>query len=154
MTPAPSSLSGSPYHEGLMSPSHLLSPDFRDSPIDAYASFSPFVRDMTLSPVPSQGDYSQSLGGYSPSLIISSERYRGVSPIYTPYTPASPINAATSTSYSPESLVYSPITPVYTLMTPLYSPTNPISSQIQSYSPTSPIYNPLSPNYSPCFSKL
>jgi DNA-directed RNA polymerase II subunit RPB1 len=69
ITPAPSPLSGSPYHEGLMSPSHLLSPDFRHSPIDTYASCSPYV--MTLSPVPSQSGYSQSLlsGGYNLKVI-------------------------------------------------------------------------------------
>ncbi|RLM69415.1 hypothetical protein C2845_PM17G10290 [Panicum miliaceum] len=54
MTPAPSPLSGTPYHEGMMSPSYLMSPDFRASLIDTNASFSPYVRHMALSPVPSQ----------------------------------------------------------------------------------------------------
>jgi hypothetical protein len=40
--------------------------DFRASPIDTNASFSPYVWHMALSPVPSQG-YSQYSGGYSPS---------------------------------------------------------------------------------------
>uniref|UniRef100_K3ZN27 DNA-directed RNA polymerase subunit n=1 Tax=Setaria italica TaxID=4555 RepID=K3ZN27_SETIT len=153
ITPAPSTLSGTPYHEGMMSPSYLMSPDFRASPIDTNASFSPYVRDMALSPVPSQG-YSQYSGGYSLSPSSSSGNsynpispsYSPVSPIYIPisqaYTPASQLNAPTSTSYSPASPIYSPTTPVYT-------PTSPVYSQIPSYSPTSPIYDPLSPSYSP-----
>ncbi|EES09829.1 hypothetical protein BDA96_05G145200 [Sorghum bicolor] len=148
-SPLSSPLSGSSYHEGLMSSSHLLSPDFRHSPIDTYASFSPYVRDMSLSPVPSQGGYSpipRSESGYSP--IPRSVRYMAVSPIYTPYNAASPVNASTSTSYTPVSPVYSPTTPVYTPMSPVYSPTTPVSSQIQSYSSASPIYNPISPNSS------
>ncbi|RLM57909.1 DNA-directed RNA polymerase II subunit 1 [Panicum miliaceum] len=147
MTPAPSPLSGTPYHEGMMSPSYLMSPDFRASPIDTNASFSPYVRHMALSPVPSQG-YFQYSGGYNPSPSSEdsynpiSPSYTPVSPIYTPisqaYTPASLLNAPTSTSYSAASPIYSPTTPIYTLTSPIYS-------QIPSYSPTTPIYNP--PNF-------
>ncbi|CAD6229869.1 unnamed protein product [Miscanthus lutarioriparius] len=72
-------------------------------------------------------------GGYNPR----SERYMAVSPIYTPYNASSPINASTSTSYSPPNITYIQSTSLG------YSPTSP------GYSPTSPIYNQTSPNYSP-----
>ncbi|CAO2141859.1 unnamed protein product [Urochloa humidicola] len=172
MTPAPSPLSGTPYHGEMMTPSYLMSPDFRASPVDTNASFSPYVRHMALSPVPSQC-YSQYSGGYtqSPNSETSynpiSPSYTPVSPIYAPisqaYTPASLGNAPSSTSYSPASPIYSPTTPVYTPISPVYSPTtsiyNPLSPSYStissynlassSYSPTSPVYNPVSPSYSP-----
>jgi DNA-directed RNA polymerase II subunit RPB1 len=153
ITPAPSPLSGTQYHEGMMSPSYLMSPDFRASPIDTNASFSPYVRDMASSPVPSQG-YSQYSWGYSASRSYSSgtsynpisPSHSAVSPIYIPssqaYSPPSQLNAPTSTSYSPVSPIYSPTTPVYT-------PTSPVYSPIPKYSPTSPIYSPVSSSYSP-----
>ncbi|WVZ51464.1 hypothetical protein U9M48_002610 [Paspalum notatum var. saurae] len=139
-------------HEGMMSPSYLLSPDFRASPIDINASFSPYVSHMAFSPVPSQGGYS--LPSYNP-----------VSPVYTPfsqaYTPASLINAPTSASYtySPISLIYSSTTPIYSTTSPIYTPISPIYTPTSSsynpaspsYSPTSPIYSPTMATYSPTF---
>ena len=62
MTPARSTISGTPYHEGMMSPSYLLSPNIRASPINSDASFSPYVGHMAFSPFPSPGGYSPSSG--------------------------------------------------------------------------------------------
>ncbi|XP_019455346.1 PREDICTED: DNA-directed RNA polymerase II subunit 1-like isoform X3 [Lupinus angustifolius] len=112
MTPARSPISGTPYHEGLMSPSYLLSPNLRLSPTND-AQFSPYVGRIPFSPTSSPG-YSPSSPGYSPS-----------SPGYSP----------TSPGYSPTSPGYSPTSPAYSPSSPGYSPTSP------SYSPTSPSYS-------------
>ncbi|KAG2562256.1 DNA-directed RNA polymerase II subunit RPB1-like [Panicum virgatum] len=143
MTPAPP-LSGTPYPDGMMLPSYLMSPDFRASPIDTNASFSPYVRHMSLSPVPSQG-YSQCSGGYNPSPS-SEDSYNPISPSYTP---VSPIYTPISQAYTPASLLNAPTSTSYSSASPIYTPTSPVYSQIPSYSPTTPIYNPVSPSYSP-----
>uniref|UniRef100_A0A0E0DM49 DNA-directed RNA polymerase subunit n=1 Tax=Oryza meridionalis TaxID=40149 RepID=A0A0E0DM49_9ORYZ len=172
MTPACSPISGTPYHQGMMSPSYLLSPDIRASPTAADAQFSPYVGGMAFSPVSSPGNYTPSSGGgYSPSPPVctpgpgsftSSSPYNPVSPFYLPaspvYSPASPLSCPlTSPSYVPTSLPYSPTSPIYSATSPIYSPSSPIYSPTSlsynstgpSYSPTSPVYSPTSPVYNP-----
>uniref|UniRef100_A0A0D9XW28 DNA-directed RNA polymerase subunit n=1 Tax=Leersia perrieri TaxID=77586 RepID=A0A0D9XW28_9ORYZ len=169
-TPALSPISRTPYHEGMMSPNSLQSPDIRASPITD-AQFSPYAGGMApFSPVASPACYyTPSSGGdnnpCSPVYIPTSPIYRPVSPIYTPispiWTPASPIYTPTSPSsyttpdsstYSPNTSSsylptrgssYSPTSPIYSPTSPIYSPTSPI------YSPTSPVYSPTSVSYSP-----
>uniref|UniRef100_A0A0E0QEI2 DNA-directed RNA polymerase subunit n=1 Tax=Oryza rufipogon TaxID=4529 RepID=A0A0E0QEI2_ORYRU len=162
MTPARSPISGTPYHEGMMSPSYLLSPNIRASPITD-AQFSPYVGGMAFSPVPSPGYTPSSGGGYSPSSPVyspgpgyspTSPSYSPASPSYSPtspsYTPGSPTYSPTSPSYSPTSPSYSPTSPSYSPTSPSYSPTSPSYSPTSpSYSPTSPSYSPTSPSYSP-----
>ncbi|KAL0920751.1 hypothetical protein M5K25_009916 [Dendrobium thyrsiflorum] len=163
MTPARSPISGTPYHEGMMSPSYLLSPNIRSSPITD-AQFSPYVGGMAFSPSstpgysPSSPVYSPSSPGYSPT----SPGYSPTSPGYSPtspglmcaasptYSPTSPTYSPTSPSYSPTSPSYSPTSPAYSPTSPVYSPTSPAYSPTSpSYSPTSPSYSPTSPSYSP-----
>ena len=158
MTPACSPISGTPYHQGMMSPSYLLSPDIRASPTAADAQFSPYVGGMAFSPVSSPGNYTPSSGGgYSPSPPVctpgpgsftSSSPYNPVSPFYSPASPLScPL---TSPSYVPTSLPHSPTSPIYSATSPIYSPSSPIYSPTSlSYSPTSPVYSPTSPVYNP-----
>ncbi|KAL4361846.1 hypothetical protein GQ457_04G021960 [Hibiscus cannabinus] len=148
MTPARSPVSGTPYHEGMMSPNYLLSPNLRLSPISD-AQFSPYVGGMAFSPTLSPG-YSPSSPGYSPTspgYSPTSPGYSPTSPTYSPsspgYSPTSPAYSPTSPSYSPTSPSYSPTSPSYSPTSPSYSPTSP------SYSPTSPAYSPTSPSYSP-----
>ncbi|KAK4393293.1 DNA-directed RNA polymerase II subunit RPB1 [Sesamum angolense] len=175
MTPARSPLTGTPYHDGMMSPSYLLSPNLRLSPVTD-AQFSPYVGGMAFSPTSSPG-YSPSSPGYSPSspgysptspgysptspgysptsptYSPSSPGYSPTSPAYSPtspsYSPTSPTYSPTSPSYSPTSPSYSPTSPSYSPTSPSYSPTSPAYSPIPAYSPTSPAYSPTSPSYSP-----
>ncbi|TKY70289.1 DNA-directed RNA polymerase II subunit 1 [Spatholobus suberectus] len=141
MTPARSPISGTPYHEGLMSPSYLLSPNLRLSPTTD-AQFSPYVGGMAFSPTSSPG-YSPSSPGYSPSSPGYSPTSPGYSPTSPGYSPTSPTYSPSSPGYSPTSPAYSPTSPSYSPTSPSYSPTSP------SYSPTSPSYSPTSPSYSP-----
>ncbi|OIV94865.1 hypothetical protein TanjilG_22062 [Lupinus angustifolius] len=148
MTPARSPISGTPYHEGLMSPSYLLSPNLRLSPTTD-AQFSPYVGGMAFSPASSPG-YSPSSPGYSPSSPGYSPTSPGYSPTSPGYSPTSPGYSPTSPTYSPSSPGYSPTSPAYSPTSPSYSPTSPSYSPTSpSYSPTSPSYSPTSPSYSP-----
>ncbi|XVE87489.1 hypothetical protein DITRI_Ditri18aG0121500 [Diplodiscus trichospermus] len=148
MTPARSPVSGTPYHEGMMSPSYLLSPNLRLSPITD-AQFSPYVGGMAFSPASSPG-YSPSSPGYSPSSPGYSPTSPGYSPTSPGYSPTSPGYSPTSPTYSPSSPGYSPTSPAYSPTSPSYSPTSPSYSPTSpSYSPTSPSYSPTSPSYSP-----
>ncbi|CAL9190410.1 unnamed protein product [Musa hybrid cultivar] len=148
MTPSRSPISGTPYHEGMMSPSYLLSPNIRASPITD-AQFSPYVGGMAFSPSSSPG-YSPSSPGYSPSSPGYSPTSPGYSPTSPGYSPTSPGYSPTSPTYSPSSPGYSPTSPAYSPTSPSYSPTSPSYSPTSpSYSPTSPTYSPTSPSYSP-----
>ncbi|XP_078178379.1 DNA-directed RNA polymerase II subunit RPB1-like [Carex rostrata] len=148
MTPARSPITGTPYHEGMMSPSYLLSPNIRSSPITD-AQFSPYVGGMAFSPGASPG-YSPSSPGYSPSSPGYSPTSPGYSPTSPGYSPTSPGYSPTSPTYSPSSPGYSPTSPAYSPTSPSYSPTSPSYSPTSpSYSPTSPSYSPTSPSYSP-----
>ncbi|XP_037492745.1 DNA-directed RNA polymerase II subunit RPB1 [Jatropha curcas] len=148
MTPARSPVSGTPYHEGMMSPSYLLSPNLRLSPITD-AQFSPYVGGMAFSPTSSPG-YSPSSPGYSPASPGYSPTSPGYSPTSPGYSPTSPGYSPTSPTYSPSSPGYSPTSPAYSPTSPSYSPTSPSYSPTSpSYSPTSPSYSPTSPSYSP-----
>lgn len=148
MTPARSPLIGTPYHEGMMSPSYLLSPNVRLSP-SSDAQFSPYVGGMAFSPTSSPG-YSPSSPGYSPSSPGYSPTSPGYSPTSPGYSPTSPGYSPTSPTYSPSSPGYSPTSPAYSPTSPSYSPTSPSYSPTSpSYSPTSPSYSPTSPSYSP-----
>ncbi|KAG9136952.1 hypothetical protein Leryth_013806 [Lithospermum erythrorhizon] len=156
MTPGRSPISGTPYHDGMMSPNYLLSPNhLRMSPMSD-AQFSPYVGGMAFSPTSSPG-YSPSSPGYSPTspgYSPTSPGYSPTSPTYSPsspsYSPTSPAYSPTSPSYSPTSPSYSPTSPSYSPTSPSYSPTSPSYSPTSpSYSPTSPAYSPTSPAYSP-----
>ncbi|KDP43701.1 hypothetical protein JCGZ_22328 [Jatropha curcas] len=148
MTPARSPVSGTPYHEGMMSLSYLLSPNLRLSPITD-AQFSPYVGGIAFSPASSPG-YSPSSPGYSPSSPGYSPTSPGYSPTSPGYSPTSPGYSPTSPTYSPSSPGYSPTSPAYSPTSPSYSPTSPSYSPTSpSYSPTSPSYSPTSPSYSP-----
>jgi DNA-directed RNA polymerase II subunit RPB1 len=148
MTPARSPISGTPYHDGMMSPNYLLSPNLRLSPIGD-AQFSPYVGGMGFSPTSSPG-YSPSSPGYSPSSPGYSPTSPGYSPTSPGYSPTSPGYSPTSPTYSPSSPGYSPTSPTYSPTSPSYSPTSPSYSPTSpSYSPTSPSYSPTSPSYSP-----
>ncbi|XP_021908335.1 DNA-directed RNA polymerase II subunit 1 [Carica papaya] len=147
-TPGRSPVSGTPYHDGMMSPSYLLSPSLRLSPITD-AQFSPYVGGMAFSPTSSPG-YSPSSPGYSPSSPGYSPTSPGYSPTSPGYSPTSPGYSPTSPTYSPSSPGYSPTSPAYSPTSPSYSPTSPSYSPTSpSYSPTSPSYSPTSPSYSP-----
>ncbi|KAL3525220.1 hypothetical protein ACH5RR_013592 [Cinchona calisaya] len=143
MTPAHSPFSGTPSHDGIMSPGYLLSSNARLSP-HAGAQFSPPVGavGLALSPRSSPG-YSPSSPGYSPSSPCYSPNSPGYSPTSPGYSPTSPTYSPSSSGYSPTSPAYSPTSPTYSPTSPAYSPTSP------SYSPTSPSYSPTSPSYSP-----
>ncbi|KAK4346968.1 hypothetical protein RND71_033307 [Anisodus tanguticus] len=141
LTPGRSPISGTPYHDGMMSPNYLLSPNMRMSPITD-AQFSPYVGGMAFSPTSSPG-YSPSSPGYSPSSPGYSPTSPGYSPTSPGYSPTSPTYSPSSPGYSPTSPAYSPTSPSYSPSSPSYSPTSP------SYSPTSPSYSPTSPSYSP-----
>ncbi|KAL0432898.1 UNVERIFIED_CONTAM: DNA-directed RNA polymerase II subunit RPB1 [Sesamum latifolium] len=141
MTPGRSPVTGTPYHDGMMSPSYLLSPNLRLSPVSD-AQFSPYVGGMAFSPTSSPG-YSPSSPGYSPSSPGYSPTSPGYSPTSPGYSPTSPTYSPSSPGYSPTSPAYSPTSPSYSPTSPTYSPTSP------SYSPTSPSYSPTSPSYSP-----
>ncbi|GJP85732.1 hypothetical protein CLOP_g15835 [Closterium sp. NIES-67] len=162
MTPARSpGPNATPYHEMAMSPSYLLSPNFRASPGASDAQFSPYVGGLAFSPgrspnySPTSPSYSPQSPGYSPT----SPAYSPASPSYTPdsltYSPTSPNYSPTSPSYSPTSPSYSPTSPAYSPTSPSYSPTSPSYSPASpayspsNYSPTSPSYSPTSPSYSP-----
>uniref|UniRef100_A0A6N2NI13 DNA-directed RNA polymerase subunit n=1 Tax=Salix viminalis TaxID=40686 RepID=A0A6N2NI13_SALVM len=150
MTPARSPVSGTPYHDGMMSPM-LMSPNLRMSPTVDGVAFSPYVGGMAFSP--STSPVSTSIG-YSPSSPVYSPGYSPTSPSYSPaspsYSPASPNYSPTSPTYSPSSPSYSPTSPAYSPTSPSYSPTSPSYSPTSpSYSPTSPSYSPTSPSYSP-----
>jgi len=148
MTPGRSPISATPYHEGLMSPNYLLSPNLRLSPSND-AQFSPYVGGMAFSPTSSPG-YSPSSPGYSPSSPGYSPTSPGYSPTSPGYSPTSPGYSPTSPTYSPSSPGYSPTSPAYSPTSPSYSPTSPSYSPTSpSYSPTSPSYSPTSPSYSP-----
>ncbi|CAN1226388.1 DNA-directed RNA polymerase II subunit RPB1 [Linum perenne] len=148
MTPGRSPMSGTPYHDGMMSPNYLLSPSSRLSPISD-AQFSPYVGGMAFSPASSPG-YSPSSPGYSPSSPGYSPTSPGYSPTSPGYSPTSPGYSPTSPTYSPSSPGYSPTSPAYSPTSPSYSPTSPSYSPTSpSYSPTSPSYSPTSPSYSP-----
>lgn len=148
MTPGRSPITGTPYHEGMMSPSYLLSPNVRLSPASD-AQFSPYVSGMAFSPTSSPG-YSPSSPGYSPSSPGYSPTSPGYSPTSPGYSPTSPGYSPTSPTYSPSSPGYSPTSPAYSPTSPSYSPTSPSYSPTSpSYSPTSPSYSPTSPSYSP-----
>ncbi|AEE86573.1 DNA-directed RNA polymerase II subunit 1 [Arabidopsis thaliana] len=148
MTPARSPVSGTPYHEGMMSPNYLLSPNMRLSPMSD-AQFSPYVGGMAFSPSSSPG-YSPSSPGYSPTSPGYSPTSPGYSPTSPGYSPTSPTYSPSSPGYSPTSPAYSPTSPSYSPTSPSYSPTSPSYSPTSpSYSPTSPSYSPTSPSYSP-----
>ncbi|KAG5542486.1 hypothetical protein RHGRI_022133 [Rhododendron griersonianum] len=148
MTPARSPITGTPYHDGMMSPNYLLSPNLRLSPITD-AQFSPYVGGMGFSPASSPG-YSPSSPGYSPSSPGYSPTSPGYSPTSPGYSPTSPGYSPSSPTYSPSSPGYSPTSPTYSPTSPSYSPTSPSYSPTSpSYSPTSPSYSPTSPSYSP-----
>ncbi|KAH9322462.1 hypothetical protein KI387_017101, partial [Taxus chinensis] len=148
MTPSRSPITGTPHHDAMMSPSYLLSPSLRSSPITE-AQFSPYVGGMAFSPSSSPG-YSPSSPGYSPSSPGYSPTSPGYSPTSPGYSPTSPGYSPTSPSYSPSSPGYSPTSPAYSPTSPSYSPTSPSYSPTSpSYSPTSPSYSPTSPSYSP-----
>ncbi|KAJ6774697.1 DNA-DIRECTED RNA polymerase SUBUNIT [Salix purpurea] len=146
MTPARSPVSGTPYHDGMMSPM-LMSPNLRMSPTVDGVAFSPYVGGMAFSPstspVSTSIGYSPSSPVYSPGYSPTSPSYSPASPIHHSYSPTSPSYSPTSPSYSPTSPSYSPTSPSYSPTSPSYSPTSP------SYSPTSPAYSPTSPAYSP-----
>ncbi|CAN6481633.1 unnamed protein product [Victoria cruziana] len=147
MTPSRSPITGTPFHEGMMSP-YLFSPNIRASPITD-AQFSPYVGGMAFSPTSSPG-YSPSSPGYSPSSPGYSPTSPGYSPTSPGYSPTSPGYSPTSPTYSPSSPGYSPTSPAYSPTSPSYSPTSPSYSPTSpSYSPTSPSYSPTSPSYSP-----
>ncbi|KAH0971039.1 hypothetical protein GBA52_023195 [Prunus armeniaca] len=155
MTPSRSPVSGTPYHEGMMSPNYLLSPNLRLSPISD-AQFSPYVGGMAFSPTfisgysPSSPGYSPSSPGYSPTPLVIVPPLPGTAPLLLGYSPTSPAYSPTSPSYSPTSPSYSPTSPSYSPTSPSYSPTSPSYSPTSpSYSPTSPAYSPTSPAYSP-----
>ncbi|KAL7083398.1 hypothetical protein ACP275_14G159200 [Erythranthe tilingii] len=149
MTPGRSPHSGTPYHDGMMSPNYLLmSPNLRLSPVTD-AQFSPYVGGMAFSPTSSPG-YSPSSPGYSPSSPGYSPTSPGYSPTSPGYSPTSPTYSPSSPGYSPTSPAYSPTSPSYSPTSPTYSPTSPSYSPTSpSYSPTSPAYSPTSPAYSP-----
>ncbi|KAL1342302.1 hypothetical protein AAHE18_09G148200 [Arachis hypogaea] len=159
-TPAHFSMS-TPYLDGLMSPTHLSSPNLRPSPINN-AVFSPYGMACGYSAY--RSDYSISSPAYDPvspkytptSPVYSpvSPSYSPLSPTYTPtspaYSPISPAYSPSSPGYSPTSPSYSPISPTYSPSSPWYSPTSPSYSPISpTYSPSSPWYSPTSPSYSP-----
>ncbi|XP_065856882.1 DNA-directed RNA polymerase II subunit RPB1-like [Euphorbia lathyris] len=167
MTPARSPVSGTPYHDGMISPNYMLSPNLRLSPITD-AQFSPCANRMGFSPAlspnfgtagysPSSPVYSPTSPAYSPTSPAyspTSPSYLPTSPSYSPispsYSPTSPSYSRTSLSYSPTSPSYSPASPSYRPTSPLYSPTSPAYSPTSpAYSPTSPAYSPTSPAYSP-----
>ncbi|KAK9713059.1 hypothetical protein RND81_06G000500 [Saponaria officinalis] len=156
MTPARSPISGTPYHDSMMSPGYMLSPSLRLSP-NSDAQFSPYVSGIGFSPAPSPGFIPHGLPGYnpgSPSYSPSSPDYSPASPNYSPtsptYSPSSPSYSPSSPAYSPTSPSYSPTSPSYSPTSPSYSPTSPSYSPTSpSYSPTSPAYSPTSPAYSP-----
>lgn len=147
MTPARSPLSGTPYPEGTMSPSCLLSPSLRQFPItDAQFYFSPYAGALALSPTTSPG-YSPSSLGCNPSSCRhnpTSPEYSPTSPGYSPTSPGYSSNSPTLGS-SPTSPAYSSISPSYSPSSPAYSHTSP------NCNPTSPSYSPASPRYSPTF---
>uniref|UniRef100_A0A0E0KYK6 DNA-directed RNA polymerase subunit n=1 Tax=Oryza punctata TaxID=4537 RepID=A0A0E0KYK6_ORYPU len=166
MTPACSPISGTPYHQGMMSPGYLMSPDIRASPTAADAQFSPYVGGMAFSPVPSPRYYTPSSGGgYSPSSVYSPGSESFTSPPHNPasftslsylptsqYSPTSPIYSPASPIYTPTSPIYNPTSPSYNSTLPSYSPTSPVYTPTSlSYSPTSPAYSPTSPSYSPTY---
>ncbi|CAK7355676.1 unnamed protein product [Dovyalis caffra] len=149
MTPGRSPVSGTPYHDSMMSP--MPSPNLRMSPTLDGVAFSPYVGGMAFSPGLSPASTSP---GYSPSSPVYSPGYSPTSPSYSPaspnYSPASPNYSPTSPTYSPSSPSYSPTSPAYSPTSPSYSPTSPSYSPTSpSYSPTSPSYSPTSPSYSP-----
>ncbi|KAE8693465.1 DNA-directed RNA polymerase II subunit RPB1 [Hibiscus syriacus] len=149
ITPARSPVSGTPYHEGMMSPNYLLSPNLRLSPISD-AQFSPYVGGMAFSPTSSPGYSSPTSPGYSPTSPGYSPTSPGYSPTSPGYSPTSPTYSPSSPGYSPTSPTYSPTSPSYSPTSPSYSPTSPSYSPTSpSYSPTSPAYSPSSPAYSP-----
>ncbi|XP_075488439.1 DNA-directed RNA polymerase II subunit RPB1-like [Primulina tabacum] len=178
-TAARSPLTGTPYHDGMMSPNYLPSPDLRFSPTTD-SQFSPYVGRMAFSPATSPGydplstryttsypgpDYSPTSPTYSPrfpwysrtipACSSTSPSYTPTSPIYSPptsprYSPTSPTYSLTSPAYSPTSPFYSPTSTFYSPTSLSYSPTSPAYSPISPrYSPTSPNYSPTSPSYSP-----
>ncbi|OVA08877.1 RNA polymerase [Macleaya cordata] len=176
MIPSSSPTMGTPYYEGMMSPSYLLSPNIHSSPVTD-AQFSPDVGAMAFSPTSSPG-YNLSSPGYSlfsrryistslgynpsePGYNANSPCYSLTSPVYSSssrgydpsspaYSPNSPLYSLTSPSYCPTSLSYSPTSLSYTPSSPSYSPTSlSYSPTSPSYSPTSPVYSPTSPAYSP-----
>ncbi|XP_065856671.1 DNA-directed RNA polymerase II subunit RPB1-like isoform X2 [Euphorbia lathyris] len=148
---ARSPVSGTPYHDCMMSPNLRLSP-ITD------AQFSPYANRMGYSP--SSPEYSPTSPAYSPTTPSSPE-YSPTSPSYTPaspsywptsplYSPASPEYIPTSPYCGPTSPAYSPPSPGYSPTSPSYSPPSPSYSQASpSYSPNSPGYSPASPSYSP-----
>ncbi|KAK3014995.1 hypothetical protein RJ639_007248 [Escallonia herrerae] len=165
--------SGSPYEEGVMSPSYLRSPNLHLSPLRD-AQFSPYVNRLTFPPMPSLGYRPVSPENSSTSPEYSASYYSPETPSYTPispeycpispeYSPISPAYSPVSPIYSPNSSTYSPISPRYSSSSstysdvsptrnpppPEYSPPSPIYSNVPGYSPTSPFYNPRSPEYSP-----
>eukprot|EP00850_Spirogloea_muscicola_P018640 SM000173S03009 [mRNA] locus=s173:142606:150701:- [translate_table: standard] len=155
MTPSRAGMT--PHHDMMaMSPSYLLSPNARASPMGMNtAQFSPYVGGMAFSP--SASPYSPASPGYSPTspgYSPTSPGYSPTSPTYSPtspgYSPTSPSYSPTSPSYNPTSPSYSPTSPSYSPTSPSYSPTSPSYSPTSpSYSPTSPSYSPMSPSYSP-----
>ncbi|RYR37877.1 hypothetical protein Ahy_A09g042792 [Arachis hypogaea] len=150
-TPAHFSMS-TPYLDGLMSPTHLSSPNLRPSPINN-AVFSPYGMACGYSAY--RSDYSISSPAYdpvSPKYTPTSPVYSPVSPSYSPlsptYTPTSPAYSPISPAYSPSSPGYSPTSPSYSPISPTYSPSSPCPTS-PAYSPISPAYSPSSPGYSP-----
>lgn len=111
-----------PYHEGMMSPSYLLSPSNLLMSPSSDAQFSPYVGGMAFSPSSSLG-YSPSSPGYSPSSPGYSPMSPGYSPTSLGYGPTSPTYSPSSLRYSPTSLAYSPTSPSYSPTSPAYNPT-------------------------------
>ncbi|KAL6551725.1 DNA-directed RNA polymerase II subunit rpb1 [Orobanche gracilis] len=162
MTPAHLSC----YDGGVMSPSCLMSPNIRSSPVTD-APFSPYIAGMDLYRTPSpvydspwpvlnpQSRYSPSSPEYPPITPSYSPRYSPSSPSYSPVSPA--YRNILSVAYSPTSPRITPFSPNYSPSSPSCSPTspsyisNPSSScnhGVPEYSPSSPYYSPISPSCS------
>ncbi|KAL0322741.1 UNVERIFIED_CONTAM: DNA-directed RNA polymerase II subunit RPB1 [Sesamum angustifolium] len=145
MTPARSPITGTPYHDGMMSPSYLLSPNLRLSPVSD-AQFSPYVGGMAFSPTSSPG-YSPSSPGYSPSSPGYSPTSPGYSPTSPGYSPTSQPIVLVLLVTAQQALHILP--PVHLIrLLPL-----PTAQRLPSYSPTSPSYShPLAIAYFACLS--
>ncbi|KAJ1927103.1 DNA-directed RNA polymerase II core subunit rpo21 [Tieghemiomyces parasiticus] len=145
----------SPLSDGSLSPQ--LTPYDSRSPqyMDMGRPGSPGSMDAMFSPLVESGAGSPNwAGGFSP---FSPGSVGGMSPDYSPTSPASGAGYAASPGYSPTSPGYSPTSPGYSPTSPRYSPTSPSYSPTSpgykatspAYSPTSPSYSPTSPSYSP-----
>ncbi|KAL2896712.1 DNA-directed RNA polymerase II subunit 1 [Bienertia sinuspersici] len=157
--PAGSPIIGTPYHDGIVSPNYLLSPNPHHYSPFSGAEFSPFIGGtaMAFSPTassPRSTGYSPASPDYSPISPIYNPRSPNYSPISPVYSPNSPSYTSFSPVYNPSSRSYSPISPDYSPASPYYSPGSPNCSPISpAYTPTTPYYSPSSPNYNPTSSR-